>query len=91
MVADTPGLADELQAFKAEVSKYETPWFPYLDSRGVPACSWAAFPKWLDVKAKGGGLVPTPAQDSFTTITEAFLMLANGICIKYRMSPKNDP
>lgn len=91
MVADVPGLSEELQALQAKLIKYQAPWFPYLDDRGAPACSWAAFPKRVDVKAHCGGLVPVPAQNSFTTVTEACVILANGICLEYRVSPKNDP
>ena len=89
-VADVPGLFNELQAIEAECIKYKIPWFPYLDSAGKPACNWAAFPKRIKVKADSGGLVPVPAQNSFTTITEAHLVLANGICLEYRVSPQTD-
>ena len=91
VVADVPGLFNELQAIEAECIKYQIPWFPYLDSSGKPACDWAAFPKRIKVKADCGGLVPVPAQNSFTTITEAHIILANGICLEYRVSPKSDP
>ncbi len=91
VIVDTSGLEQELQAIQDANRDYKLPWRPYLDATGIPRCSWATFPKRADVKAQSEGLVPVPAQQAFCTIQEAHLILANGICLEYRQSPKNDP
>ena len=91
MVKDVSGLDLELNSLRdADNALVPRPWAPYLDAAGKPLCRWKQMPTRKHVDAKSGGLVRIPAKNSFTTPEEAHLILANGTCTEYRVSPDHD-
>ena len=95
-VLGTGDIHNELAKLKADSMrtinnnyKLAVPWKPYLCDNSEPACFWGGFPDRKEIEEYSNGIVPVPAKNSFTSTTEAHVVLANGMYLEYRNSPRD--
>jgi AAA domain len=67
------------------------PWGHYYDKTLSATCTISGMQSRAGVNKATGGLIRYPSKNSFASITEAYIMLANGTLLEYRQEPCKPP
>lgn len=89
-VISSGGLLDALNAIISGEHKHY-PWAHYCNENMSPKCELATMARREVVRQASGGLIRYPSKNSFASVTEAHIIIANGIVLEYRQAPFKRP